>query len=62
MDSVYKGKNQDELYIGEDGMLKCKCDVCDEEMNFSDTYCYSKKGKPMIHGHKRCVMGYGGSK
>lgn len=59
--SAYKGKNQNELYLGDDGLLKCKCDVCNEEMNFSDTYCYAKKGKPMIHGHKRCVISYGRS-
>lgn len=41
--SVYKGKNPNELYLGDDGFLKCKCDVCNEEMNFSDTYCYAKK-------------------
>lgn len=58
--SVYKGKNPNELYLGDDGFLKCKCDVCNEEMNFSDTYCYAKKGKRMI-GHKRCLMSYGRS-
>lgn len=56
--SVHKGKNPDELYSGDDGFLKCKCDVCKEEMNFCDTYCYVKKDGSTILGHRRCIVAY----
>lgn len=59
-ESVCKSKMPNEMYPGDDGFLKCKCDVCKEEMNFSDCYCYAKPGKTMIHGHKDCVMSSGG--
>ena len=57
-ESVCKSTMPDEMYLGDDGFLKCKCDVCKEEMNFSDCYCYAKPGKTMIHGHKNCVMSF----
>ena len=57
-ESICKSTMPDEMYVGDDGFLKCKCDVCKEEMNFSDCYCYAKPGKTMIHGHKNCVMSF----
>lgn len=51
-----KAKMPDEIYIGDDGFLKCKCDVCKEEIRFSDCYCYGETGKQLIYGHKGCVM------
>lgn len=36
--SVYKGKNPNELYLGDDGFLKCKCDVCNNDFNCRKVY------------------------
>lgn len=60
--SVYKGMDKNKIWVGKDDKLKTRCDVCQEEMNFCDTYCYAKKDEPMINGHKRCVLRYGRSK
>lgn len=59
MDSIYRGKNPDDLYLGEDGMLKGKCEVCQEEMNFCDMICYAKKEEPLLFGHRACLLAYG---
>lgn len=55
---VYKFRMPNETYIGEDGFLKCVCEVCNKEMNFSSCYCAAKEENLAAHGHKKCVMAY----